>query len=217
MVEVTATGQRAAQWAWEVNVSPGGVALTPTDKGVLLALCWHVDDDLCCRLPLHTVVTRLGLSMKPVRVALKRLREYGLVEAVAAPGKVGVYKMPVPADFTPKPWSYAPPPPREAGRPGVSHRRRHDRLAIARSLGQHTAEQWGALVGFCGGCVACRKKSAQLTKDHIEPISKGGHDGITNIQPLCLPCNSAKGARPWRDMRPEGWREAVQLVGGQIE
>ena len=35
-----------------------------------------------------------------------------------------------------------------------------------------------------------------LTIDHIEPLSRGGSDDITNLQFLCRPHNSAKGDRP---------------------
>lgn len=32
-----------------------------------------------------------------------------------------------------------------------------------------------------------------MTKDHILPISRGGKDGLYNLQPMCLHCNNTKG------------------------
>jgi 5-methylcytosine-specific restriction endonuclease McrA len=32
-----------------------------------------------------------------------------------------------------------------------------------------------------------------MTKDHIVPRSKGGHNGIGNMQTMCVNCNGAKG------------------------
>jgi 5-methylcytosine-specific restriction endonuclease McrA len=41
----------------------------------------------------------------------------------------------------------------------------------------------------------CCDKKRKLTADHIVPVSKGGTSNISNIQPLCGPCNSSKGAK----------------------
>ncbi len=75
----------------------------------------------------------------------------------------------------------------------ASYRRRAAGTANVRRLNrQHTEEEWTALViRYKDRCAGCKKKR-KLTRDHIIPLSKGGTDDITNIQPLCLPCNSAK-------------------------
>jgi 5-methylcytosine-specific restriction endonuclease McrA len=31
--------------------------------------------------------------------------------------------------------------------------------------------------------------------DHIRPVSRGGGNHRDNLQPMCAPCNMAKGAR----------------------
>ena len=58
--------------------------------------------------------------------------------------------------------------------------------------GSHTLDEWEKLKIKNGlRCVGCNKKR-KLTKDHIIPLSKGGSDFITNIQPMCGSCNSRK-------------------------
>jgi hypothetical protein len=44
-----------------------------------------------------------------------------------------------------------------------------------------------------------------LTIDHIEPLSRGGSDDITNLQFLCRPHNSAKGDRPTASFAQAGF------------
>lgn len=63
------------------------------------------------------------------------------------------------------------------------------------ATGKHTLKQWEALKAKCGyKCQHCGKKEPQvkLTRDHIVPISRGGSNDISNIQPLCKKCNSSK-------------------------
>jgi 5-methylcytosine-specific restriction endonuclease McrA len=43
-------------------------------------------------------------------------------------------------------------------------------------------------------CVRCGATSP-LAVDHIFPWSRGGEDTLDNLQVLCKPCNSAKGAK----------------------
>lgn len=85
---------------------------------------------------------------------------------------------------------------------------RSERLAAARAKGRHTEAEWSALVAFCGTrCVKCGAEG-KLVKDHIVPIYQGGSDGIENLQPLCVRCNSAKGPDD-TDHRPADWRQCV--------
>lgn len=72
-------------------------------------------------------------------------------------------------------------------------RTRAARLAEARKKGRHTQEEWESLLTLTGQqCVRCRAQGVDLVKDHITPIYLGGSDGIENIQPLCIRCNSSK-------------------------
>ena len=43
-------------------------------------------------------------------------------------------------------------------------------------------------------CAICGTRPA-TTVDHIRPVSRGGTDHPSNLQPACWPCNQAKGAR----------------------
>jgi 5-methylcytosine-specific restriction endonuclease McrA len=54
-------------------------------------------------------------------------------------------------------------------------------------------------------CAACRKKR-KLTVDHIQPLSKGGTNWPSNIQGLCLSCNSSKSNKdPIEYMQSNGY------------
>lgn len=58
--------------------------------------------------------------------------------------------------------------------------------------GSHTLSEWDDLKKrFNYKCAICNKEKP-LTIDHIVPLSKGGTDYISNIQPLCRNCNSKK-------------------------
>ena len=58
--------------------------------------------------------------------------------------------------------------------------------------GSYTAEQWQLICKkYDQRCVCCNKRR-KLVPDHVIPIAKGGTSDISNIQPLCQPCNSRK-------------------------
>ncbi len=64
--------------------------------------------------------------------------------------------------------------------------------------GFHTDAEWEALkMRYDNCCLRCGRREPEitLTRDHVLPITKGGSDWITNIQPLCHSCNSSKNAR----------------------
>lgn len=64
--------------------------------------------------------------------------------------------------------------------------------------GSFTPQEWYALcASYSFHCLSCRKPHdfADLTIDHVVPLSKGGSNYLSNIQPLCLPCNQQKNAK----------------------
>jgi 5-methylcytosine-specific restriction enzyme A len=72
------------------------------------------------------------------------------------------------------------------------------------AIGRHTLQQWiflkiinAYLCNHCGDC----EPNIHLTEDHIIPLSKGGSNDISNIQPLCMRCNSIKQNRDYDPSR----------------
>jgi len=76
------------------------------------------------------------------------------------------------------------------------------RMAEARQRGTHTAREWEEMKAYFDCCVRCLRGDVSLERDHVIPVCLGGSDAITNIQPLCLRCNSSKGPEA-KDYRPE--------------
>ncbi len=72
---------------------------------------------------------------------------------------------------------------------------RQRRLRKLNAQGGHTIDQWKELKSrynyFCPSCWKSEPE-IKLTEDHIAPLSRGGSDDISNIQPLCMNCNQRK-------------------------
>ena len=79
-----------------------------------------------------------------------------------------------------------------------AHRRRARLRAVS---GAFTKAEWIALCAhYNHRCLRCGE-TKQLTPDHVIPLSRGGNNDISNIQPLCLDCNLRKSTKTI-DYRP---------------
>lgn len=88
-------------------------------------------------------------------------------------------------------------------------RQQNRRARKRKNGGIVTIEEWKALCNHYGNvCLACGKP--EVTIDHVIPVSRGGMNDISNIQPLCKSCNTTKSNRivdyrprpaPWRQLR----------------
>ncbi len=72
------------------------------------------------------------------------------------------------------------------------------RARLAQAEGSFTVQEWLTLKEYHRNrCVHCGADESRqrLTVDHVIPLSLGGANYITNIQPLCGPCNGSKGIK----------------------
>lgn len=69
-----------------------------------------------------------------------------------------------------------------------THKTRISRGNISRSIRQEVYKRDGFTCQFCG----VRKNLKELTIDHLVPITRGGHDEITNYITSCQKCNQRK-------------------------
>ena len=62
--------------------------------------------------------------------------------------------------------------------------------------GSHTAQDIADIMKLQKGrCAYCRDVLVKYHVDHIEPLVRGGSNGRSNLQMLCVPCNGSKSAR----------------------
>ena len=79
-----------------------------------------------------------------------------------------------------------------ANNPDVMAEKNRRRRAMLNNA-KHEPYNFKAICRHYGDvCLRCGESDVKLTIDHVVPISKGGHDIASNIQPLCKSCNSAK-------------------------
>lgn len=77
----------------------------------------------------------------------------------------------------------------------VRANKRNYRARRRAAQGVFTQQEWLSLCAYYGHRCLCCGKQKPLTADHIVPLVCGGSNDIGNIQPLCIECNSSKGAR----------------------
>jgi len=71
--------------------------------------------------------------------------------------------------------------------------RRKRRAARHASRGNFTVEEFKELCQSYGNkCLACGDTASALEADHVAPLTRGGSDDISNIQPLCGSCKRKK-------------------------
>lgn len=95
--------------------------------------------------------------------------------------------------------------------------RQRRRTLERNSDGSFTTQQWQALcVWFDNTCLKCRE-TTKLTPDHVIPLSRGGSNDISNIQPLCFLCNTRKHTRiiDYRD--PDRLAAFLEHISGTQE
>lgn len=88
-------------------------------------------------------------------------------------------------------------------RQGCFDRAASRRALILNAKGAFTRKEFEELCDLYGSiCLACGANGVPLEADHVIPISLGGANDISNIQPLCMPCNRAKRTGS-TDFRPD--------------
>jgi len=84
---------------------------------------------------------------------------------------------------------------RRAEHPEYSCEKVRERRARKRNVagGHFTEKEWQELLDMTGHkCLCCGATNVPLQRDHIVPLGPPHSDEITNIQPLCVHCNTSK-------------------------
>lgn len=174
-------------WLWEGQLFLRNWAAQQqvygADRVVLDALTDGARGDGSADARIDRLCARTGYPAGEVFEALGRLRIAGLLEH-APLVSLG------PDDWGPG-WRLCVPLPLYRPIPKellLRRRREFQRSPLRRRLHQEINE--GLHV-----CAECRCRSGALTVDHIIPLALGGLTEPGNLQVLCGPCNSSKGAR----------------------
>lgn len=82
---------------------------------------------------------------------------------------------------------------------------KHMRRAAGPLRPETIAAVLAAAEGHCEWCT----RAAELTLDHIVPVSRGGTNDRSNLAAACWDCNQSKGDRLPSEWVPRYWRERI--------
>lgn len=89
----------------------------------------------------------------------------------------------------------------------------HRRRAQLLGRGSYTVYEWQAMCDWFGNvCLCCGIGDTLLTVDHVVPVIHHGVNTIDNLQPLCLSCNSRKGAKTIDYRDPDSLAELLNML-----
>lgn len=72
---------------------------------------------------------------------------------------------------------------------------------VSNGRSNYVYQNWLAMCDWFSGVCLCCGSGDPLTIDHVIPITHEGQNTIENVQPLCLHCNTSKGAYHETDYR----------------
>lgn len=84
---------------------------------------------------------------------------------------------------------------------------RHKRRAMKLNNGTFVVTNKELKKIYNSPCIYCGSLD-NITNEHVMPLSKGGVDGIGNLAPACLSCNTSKGGRTVMEWRISKIRQA---------
>lgn len=93
------------------------------------------------------------------------------------------------------------------------------RARISGGGGNHTVDEWLAVLETqnyrCNNyyCQADINGKGKAHKDHIQALTKGGTDYISNIQGLCNRCNIRKNAEDWGEFLNREYQRWISRLG----
>lgn len=134
-----------------------------------------------------TLATRTRMSQRNVFVCLANLAKAGLIESVSkaeAPSESHRYKSTVRRITERETWG------EDESVTAITLQQKREQFRRLRE------NYWGTLMERDGErCAMCGlAEPRKLTLDHIQPLSKGGTNDLSNVQILCGSCNSKKGS-----------------------
>lgn len=146
-----------------------------------LSLAGHANDNgTDIRVSVQALALKTRQSVRSIKYQLKKMRAMGwlVLVDVGNSGRGSIREYAISDSWINGVWITHP----------KQQKIKFKKSAIPRRLSKLVFERDAYRCKHCGGHI-------DLSCDHIIPESKGGPTTFANLQTLCRPCNSAKGAR----------------------